>query len=85
MSSNIGDEKGIKDDSFEDFLVERDLESTFLSPLTFQASSSLTDNFGYTVTFLRRSFWEHFNRIFPNLVKNSNKLVKVLKGDAPRN
>lgn len=44
MNSGIGDGKGIKDDSFEDFLIERDLESTFSSPLTFQASSSLPDN-----------------------------------------
>lgn len=29
MNSNTGDDKGIKDDTFEDFLVERDLESTF--------------------------------------------------------
>lgn len=84
VNSGIGDEKGIKDYSFEDFLLERDLESTLLSPLTFrhQVSSLII---WYDVTFLRRNFWEHFNRIFPNLVKNCNKLVKVSKGDAPRN
>lgn len=65
---SLGDSRGIKDYSFEEFLLRETWNQPFWVLLLFrhQVSSLII---WYAVTFLTRSFWEHFNRIFPNLVK----------------
>lgn len=60
-----------------------DPNPTFLTSLTFHALSSFTDNL---ITYRIRSFQGTFHpEYFLIWLMNLNKLVKILKGDSPRN